>query len=82
VMRMLRRLDRLTSGKANSKLRSKPVTNVRAEALAPTIRKLRKAAFVSIKAIAQVLNEREVPTPRGGKTSQWMRMNGEAKSHR
>ena len=57
-MRMLRRLDRLTSGKANSQLKSKPVADVRA-ALAPTIRKLRKAGFVSIKAIARELNERE-----------------------
>jgi hypothetical protein len=67
VMRMLRRLDRLTSGKDNNELKSKPVADVRAVALAPTIRKLRKAGFVSIRAIAQELNERGIPTPRGGK---------------
>jgi hypothetical protein len=41
--------------------------DVRAEALGPTIHKLRKAGFVSIKAIARELNEREIPTARGGK---------------
>ena len=67
VMRMLRRLDWLTSGKANSELKTKALADVRAEALAPTIRKLRKAGIVTVKAIAQELNERGMRAPRGGK---------------
>ena len=66
---MLRRLDLLTSGQdgINNGLMNKRVADVRAEALGPTIRKLRKAGFVSVKAIAGELNERGIPTPRGGK---------------
>jgi hypothetical protein len=67
VMRMLRRLDRLTSGKANKELKSKPVADVPAEALAPTIRKLQKGGVVTVRAIAKELNERGIPTPRTGK---------------
>jgi hypothetical protein len=69
VLRMLRRLDLLTSGQdgIDNGLTSKRVADVRAETLGPTIRKLRKAGFVSIKAIAGELNEREVAAPRGGK---------------
>jgi hypothetical protein len=69
VLRMVRRLDLLTSGQdgINNGLMSKRVADIRAEALGPTIRKLRKAGFVSVKAIAGELNERGIPTPRGGK---------------
>jgi len=69
VTRMLTRLDLLMSqrGGTNSELTSKRVADLRAEALRPTIRKLRKAGFVSITAIARELNERGVPTARGGK---------------
>ena len=68
VVRMLRRLDMLMSERGiNSELASKRVVDVRAEALRPTIRKLRKAGFVSIKAIAAELNERGIAAPRGGK---------------
>jgi hypothetical protein len=69
VLRMLRRLDLLTLGQdgINNGLTSKRVADVRAEALRPTIRKLRKAGFVSITAIARELNERGIPTARGGK---------------
>src|SRR5216683_3684318 len=69
VMRMLTRLGQLTSGQdgINNGLASKRVADVRAEAFGPTIRKLRKAGFVSIQAIARELNEREIPTARGGK---------------
>ena len=69
VLRMLRRLDLLTSGQdgIDNRLTSKRVADVRAEALRPTIRKLRKAGFVSISAIARELNERGIQTPRGGK---------------
>jgi hypothetical protein len=69
VVRMLTRLDRIMPGKGgiNNGLASKRVADVRAEAFGPTIRKLRKAGFFSIKAIARELNEREIPTARGGK---------------
>lgn len=68
VVRMLRRLDLLMSERGiNSELASKRVVDVRAEALRPTIRKLRKAGFVSIKSIAAELNERGIAAPRGGK---------------
>jgi hypothetical protein len=66
---MLTRLRQLTSehGGINDDLATKRVADVRAEALRPTIRKLRKAGFVSIKAIARELNDRRIPTARGGK---------------
>jgi Recombinase len=69
VARMLTRLGMLTSGKGgiNNGLASKRVADVRAESFGPTIRKLRKAGFVSIQAIARELNERGIPTARGGK---------------
>jgi hypothetical protein len=69
VLRMLRRLDLLTSGPdgIDNELKSKLVADVRAERLAPTIRKLRKAGFVSIKAIAGELNDQGIAAPRGGK---------------
>ena len=69
IARMLTRLDLLISerGGTNSELASKRVADVRAEALRPTIRKLRKAGFVSITAIARELNERGIPAARGGK---------------
>jgi hypothetical protein len=69
VLRMLRRLDLLTSGQdgIDNGLTSKRAADVRAEALGPTIRKLRRAGFVSISAIARELNERGIQTPRGGK---------------
>jgi Recombinase len=67
ALRMLRRLHLLTSGQdaINNGL-TKRVADVRAEAIGPTIRKLRKAGFVSVKAIARELNEREIPTARDG----------------
>jgi Recombinase len=69
VVRMLTRLRLLTLGQAgiNNGLASKRVADVRAEAFGPIIRKLRKAGFVSISAIARELNERGIPTARGGK---------------
>jgi hypothetical protein len=57
VVRVLRRVG----------LPIKRAADVRAETLGPTIRKLRKAGFVSIKAIAHELNERGIAAPRGGK---------------
>src|SRR3984893_5768399 len=66
--RMLTRLDLLMSERGiNSELASKRVADVRAEALRPTIRQLRKAGFVSIMAITRELSERGIPTARGGK---------------
>ena len=57
VVRMLRRVA----------LPINRAADVRAEALGPTIRELRKAGFISIKAIAAELNERGIAAPRGGK---------------
>ena len=69
VTRMLTRLDQLTSGRdgTNNGLTSKRVADVRAEALGPTIRQLRKAGFISVSAIARELNRRGIPTAGGGK---------------
>jgi hypothetical protein len=69
VARMLTRLDLLISGRGgiNNELACKRVADVRAEAFGPTIRKLRKAGFFSIQAIARELNERGIPTAGGGK---------------
>jgi Recombinase len=68
VVRMLRRLDLLMSQRGiNSELVSKSVVDVRAESLRPTIRKLRKSGFGSIKAIAAKLNDQGIAAPRGGK---------------
>jgi hypothetical protein len=66
---MLTRLGHLVSAKGgtNNGLATMRVADVRAEALRPKIRKLRKAGIVSIKAIARELNERGIPTARGGK---------------
>ena len=67
VVRMLARLGLITSGNCNRGRTSKRVADVRVEAFGSTIRKLRKAGVVSIKAIARELNERKIPTARGGK---------------
>ena len=63
-----RMLTRLGIANRNMGRTSKRVADVRAEAVGPTIRKLRNAGFVSITAIARELNERGIPAPRGG---QW-----------
>ena len=69
VRRMLTRLRQLTSkhGGTDNNLAWKRVADLRAEALRPTIYNLRKAGFVFISAIARELNERGIPTARGGK---------------
>jgi Recombinase len=66
---MLTRLGLITlgNGKTNIGLAHKQAADARAKTLAPTIRKLRKAGFVAIKAIAHELNERRIPTAKGGK---------------
>jgi hypothetical protein len=63
VVRMLTRLGSITSGKSriNTGLATKQAADVRAEAFGPTIRELRKAGFVSSRAIACELNGREIP---------------------
>ena len=68
VRRLLTRLRQLTStnGGTNN-LVLKRVADVRAEPYSPTIRRLRKAGFVSGKAIAQELNARGIPTAGGSK---------------
>jgi hypothetical protein len=66
VLRMLRRLDPGQSG-INNGLMQKRAADIRAERLAPTIRKLRKAGFISIKVIAAELNEQGIAAPRGGR---------------
>ena len=69
VVRMLTRLGLITlgNGRTNNSLAHKRAANARAKALASTIRKLRKAGFVSINAIARELNERGIPTAKGCK---------------
>jgi hypothetical protein len=69
VRRLLTRLRQLTSahGGTNNNLALKRVADVRAEPYSPTIRRLRKAGFVSGKAIAQELNARGIPTAGGSK---------------
>ena len=67
VVRMLKRVALPSGGGISNGLENKRAADVRAESLGPTIRKLRKAGFVSVKAIAGELNERRIPTPRGGK---------------
>jgi Recombinase len=67
VVRMLKRVAPPSGGGISNGLENKRAADVRAESLGPTIRKLRKAGFVSIKAIAGELNERGVAAPRGGK---------------
>jgi hypothetical protein len=69
VVRMLTRLGLITLGRGstNNGLAHKQAADARATALASTIRKLRKAGFVSSMAIARELNEREIPTARVGK---------------
>ena len=62
-----RMLTRLGIANRNIGRTSKRVADVRAEAVGPTIRKLRNAGFVSITAIARELNKRQVSAPRGGK---------------
>src|SRR5260370_14910245 len=67
VVRMLKRLGLPNGAGISNGLGTKRAADMRAERLAPTIRKLRKAGFVSIKAIAAELNERGIAAPRGGK---------------
>ena len=69
VVRTLTRLGLITVGKGrtNNRLAHKQAADARARALASTIRKLRKAGFVSLSAIARELNERQVPPAWGSK---------------
>jgi len=69
VVRTLTRLGliRAGNGRSNQRLAVKKAADARARALASTVRKLRKAGFVSVSAITRELNKRQVPTARGGK---------------
>jgi Recombinase len=70
VVRMLTRLGLLTWGKGariNNGQAKKHAADMRAEALAATIAKLRNAGFVSMRAMARELNEQEIPTAQAGK---------------
>jgi hypothetical protein len=65
VVRTLTRLGLNTSG--SNGLAIKRAADARAKALAPTIRELRTAGFVSVKAITHELNLRQMPAAQGGK---------------
>src|ERR1700730_7912886 len=69
VVRMLSRLGliRVGKGRSNQRRAVKKAADARAGSLASTIRKLRKAGFVSLGDIARELDKRHVPTARGGK---------------
>jgi hypothetical protein len=69
VVRMLTRLGLITLGKGrtNNRLAHKRAADARAKPLAATVRKLRRAGFVSIKAIARELNKQRIPTARSSK---------------
>ena len=67
VARVLTRLGVVTNGNINNGLWHKQASDVRAKALASTIRKLRRAGFVSANAIARELNERGIPALRASK---------------
>jgi hypothetical protein len=67
VARVLARLGLVTNGRITNGLAHWRAAEVRARALAPTIRKLRRAGIVSSRAIARELNEREIPTVRDRK---------------
>ena len=67
VTRVLARLGLITNGRTNIGRSQARAADLRAKALASTIRKLRKAGFVSASAIARELNAREIPTTRGSK---------------
>jgi len=64
VQRLLLRLG--WAGNGNGALAIRRIADARAEAVGPTIRELRKAGL-SAKAIAHELNERRIPTARGGR---------------
>ena len=67
IVRMLTRLDLLTWGidaRINNGQAKMHAADVRANAMAPTIRALRKAAFVAMGAIAHELNEKRYPPRR------------------
>ena len=68
VVRLLTLLGLVTpgNGRINNTLAHKLAAEARAMALAATIRKLRKAGFVSLGDIARELDKRRVPTARGG----------------
>jgi hypothetical protein len=66
IARVLIRLGLIKSGYGNNGLALTMAANTRAEALGPTILKLRKAGL-TVEAIARELNKRKLPTPLGAK---------------
>jgi hypothetical protein len=78
---MLIRLGLIASGKGriNTGLAIKQAADVRAKALASTIRALQAKGLVSSKTISRELNEREIPTALGGK---WHRTSVDRLLHR
>ena len=66
IARVLIRLGLIKSGSGNNGLALTRAANIRAEALGPTILKLRKAGL-TVEAIARELNKRKLPTPLGAK---------------
>jgi hypothetical protein len=66
IARVLIRLGFITPGRGNNVVALTRAAEVRAEALGPTILKLRKSGL-TVKAIARALNQRRIPTPLGAK---------------
>jgi hypothetical protein len=50
---------------------AKKATNSRASALVPTVRKLKRKGFISQRALADELNRKGIPAPRGGRWYQF-----------
>ena len=67
VARVLARLGVITNGNIHNGLWHKQTADVRAKAMSSTIRKLRRAGFVSANAIAAKLNEQGMAASRGGR---------------
>jgi hypothetical protein len=66
IARVLIRLGLIKSGHGNNGLALARAANIRADALGPTILRLRKAGF-SVEAVARELNQGKIPTPLGAK---------------
>jgi hypothetical protein len=60
-------MDKSVYGAPGPGAASRWAATIRVKALAPTIRDIKAAGIVTLKAIASELNARGVPAPRGGK---------------
>ena len=67
VMRMITRLSQITNGRIDIALVHRQAADARAKSLASAIRALQVDGVVTSYAIARELNERGIPTARGGK---------------